>query len=525
MASQIIEPASGRAASNPELGKSPRDPQGDSEGTMKNTVYVKDVESVIVVEPGDQEGAREQLEADLKEVRNPQGLFESAETARMKAADQINSQFITMMQQRAMAKTMDKGALQSNGIYQLFFANVQTMKSRERTQPRDNWSQRILNETVIAATGGVQSSRGGQLLPSVVRKLDPRVQTEPSLPTRRDNRPKMRSMNQDAKFMTQVPKSGIVKPLVTASQVIEASRVAPPQQQVPISVPVHNLNNSGSKSESRRTPTLPKASPQIIQTQAAETPSEDPIDFLFEYITLPKNNLYASRSNFLALKATSFFNDCILFEDEYLNIICKSERRVHRQVTEIELTLSFQSNRHGLILSSFLETVDSITCDPHVLSNIPLVGDVSQTFVLKFFTKPKIVDFPCLKLHLKTQKGNRDYKVLLPFSVNKYFDEIKDPDVINKVFGESKVFLRYTFPVNEETVDSPSKLKDWFDARMVAPNGSFLVCYQGAGDLKFVAEVGVKGQSIQLTLRSKSDDLLLLNYFKWFIWVFGKKPN
>lgn len=355
--------------------------------------------------------------------------------------------------------------------------------------------------------------------------------------SRKDNRPKMRSLNQEAKFGAQYPKGAVTKPLTISSQVTEAPKSAIQRQQVPMSIPVHNLHSPGSKPESRRTPTLPKASPHIFQTQASnptptstpaapqDPPSDDPVDFLFEYITLPKNDLYASRSNFLALKATSFFNDSVLFEDEYLNIICKSERRVHRQITEVQLTVSYQSNRHGLVISSFLETVDSITCDPHVLNDTLLVGEVSQTFTLKFFTKAKIVDFPCLKIHLKTQKGVRDYKVLLPFSVNKYFEEIKDPDTIGRVFGESKVFLRYRFPVNEETVDSPERLKEWFDARMVSPNGSFLVCYQGAGDLTFVAEVSVKGEEIQLTLWSKSDDLLLLNYFKWFIWVFGKKPK
>lgn len=76
--------------------------------------------------------------------------------------------------------------------------------------------------------------------------------------------------------------------------------------------------------------------------------------------------------------------------------------------------------------------------------------------------------------------------------------------------------------MNLETVGAPENLQQWFNPPLASSDGSFMVGYRNHQGLKFVAEVSLRGEAVTLTVKSDSSDLLLLNYVKWFIWVFGK---
>lgn len=361
------------------------DARGDSEPGMKNTVYVKDVESVIVQEPNESEERQPHESSKLRDLVRPTEFSESILEEKEKAADQINSEFIRLMSERRMGRKVTPLAANAGGIYQLFFDSVETLKTHEsnrhsKRQPAaallaaSRQQSREMAKPMKSSDGGsgvlAASAQASAMDPDIARKLDPRRKTP------QQTQQTVQKLAQFETFSKPFPAEAKVELLPPASQ------------------------------------------------------PEDPEAFLYDYIRLPNNPIFKTGEGLMSLKATSFFNDCVLFENDLITVACQTMLFAADQVPRLTLHLTFQAKVPNLRLSSYLDTVDLITAEPLVLSDQPLSKPIAQTFNLKFHNRQKVIDFPTLKLSLRGAISVKTFSLLVPFSVNKFFEEIKSPKEI-----------------------------------------------------------------------------------------------
>lgn len=357
----------------------------DSEPGMKNTVYVKDVESVIVQEPNESLIGQPHESSKLRDLVQPTEFRESILQDKEKAADQINSEFIRLMKERQLNQKTTSLPAKTGEIYQLFFESVETLKTHEKNEYSKG--QRIpvmaqgsrqqsneIQKPMKSSDGGsgvlAASAQASAIDPEIARKLDPRGKAL---------QPMQQTVHKLLQFET------FSKPFTAET-----------------------------KSELRPFPDVP----------------EDPEAFLYDYIRLPNNPIFKTGESLMSLKATSFFNDSVLFENDLITVACQTILSNDSQAPHLTLHLTFQAKVPNLRLSSYLDTVDTITAEPLVLSDKPLTKPVTQTFVLKFNVRQKVIDFPTLKISLRSAISVKTFSLLVPFSVNKFFHEIKSPKAI-----------------------------------------------------------------------------------------------
>lgn len=101
----------------------------ESEGGLKNTVYIKDVESLILTDNEADEKAPTTHNPKLAELVRGTDLLKSVATVRMPAADQINSMFVAMANQKRMRTMKQTEAAAKDDIYRIFFENMETHRS------------------------------------------------------------------------------------------------------------------------------------------------------------------------------------------------------------------------------------------------------------------------------------------------------------------------------------------------------------------------------------------------------------
>lgn len=138
------------------------------------------------------------------------------------------------------------------------------------------------------------------------------------------------------------------------------------------------------------------------------------------YIKLGQFPLYGITKNLLYLKASSLFNDTILFENDALSLFCRTEKGLLAQTNQVVLVLTFKPKVAGTNLITFLESEASIRVEPENL----LVQDFSQPAEQSVYFAPedrRLIDgFPVINVSIGPRGAEENLRIVLPFTINKY---------------------------------------------------------------------------------------------------------
>lgn len=285
-----------------------------------------------------------------------------------------------------------------------------------------------------------------------------------------------------------------------------------------------NVNQERKKSSLKSIPI--NKSNQIIKTpitHKSESQNDDLRLFLHGYIKLPANPIFNQKENIFSLKASSFFTDSVLFENEELIIYCKTQNEITLKDTKVTLLIDFIAKKDkGLFLTTNLESYNSVLAEPHAINQAPLLTTISQRFTIQFPSKAKIIDFPTLRIKVSKGNQNKVFSLLLPFSVNKYLKEVVQREKVLEVYSKGSVLLEHKFEFDEVIVGNVLNFKKWFESSVGISENGFLVGFFGANGIKFVIEIEIGKRELKMRLKCVHEDVLMLNFFQWFIWVFGK---
>lgn len=138
------------------------------------------------------------------------------------------------------------------------------------------------------------------------------------------------------------------------------------------------------------------------------------------YIKLGQFPLYAITRNLLYLKASSLFNDTILFENDALSLFCRTEKRLLAETNQVVLVLTFKPKMAGTNLITFLESETGIRVEPENL----LVQDFSQPAEQSVYFAPEdrrlLEGFPVINVTIGPRGAEETLRIVLPFTINKY---------------------------------------------------------------------------------------------------------
>lgn len=141
---------------------------------------------------------------------------------------------------------------------------------------------------------------------------------------------------------------------------------------------------------------------------------------LDSYMPLGQYPLYEAPKNLLYLKASSLFNDTILFENEALSIFCRTDKRLLADSNQVVLVLTYRPKAAGINLITFLENEGTVRVVPDNL----LIQNFSQPTEQSVFFAPEdkrlVNGFPVMNVTVGPRGAEDNLRVVLPFTVNKY---------------------------------------------------------------------------------------------------------
>lgn len=148
-------------------------------------------------------------------------------------------------------------------------------------------------------------------------------------------------------------------------------------------------------------------------------------DFPFnDYVSLAAFPVYAQNPFLLYLKASSLFSNSLLFENQFVKIVCKTEKLMYEEVSEVCMNLYYQANMPGVVISAGLIDGDRVVSEPPVINQHLLSPEIEQTFIIQNIKSLNLVDFPILEVQIFARGEAFAFHVPLPFSVNKYIQPL-----------------------------------------------------------------------------------------------------
>lgn len=350
----------------------------EHENFLKNTELVKDVESLIITEED------EFYQNQLKDIKSSNVLKncilpeyiegESTLSEQMNFVEDYVEEDYTLVGSKNALKMKNDQILKDKGIYRLFFDNVESLKQVDR-QKRNTKFDHLTN----SLEGHFQNGR-----------FDQKFATKKLVFT---NEKMKNVINNNNIVLSRIPD---VENINMTRKVIE--------KDIKNNYEIENFEEDKL----------------FLQND------ENPEAFLYDYIKLPNIETYSQKSNIASLKATSFFDNAILFENDLVSISCITTKKVEGRNIKVDLFLTFRAKMNDVYLSTYVESVERVECFPHAIHQELILAEKTQTFTFEMLGNQKIIDFPLLRINLAIGYERIFYKVLLPFSVNKMFVESSD---------------------------------------------------------------------------------------------------
>lgn len=173
---------------------------------------------------------------------------------------------------------------------------------------------------------------------------------------------------------------------------------------------------------------LPRETPvahqleQALKTRVQQVPEELQTADLANnsYMELDAYPIYQAPKNLLYLKASSLFNDTILFENEALSLFCRTDKRLLGKTNQVVLVLTYKPKVAGANLIAFLENEEVAKVEPDNLVVRDFEVPVEQSVLFSPSDKQAIRGFPVMNVTMGRPGSEDNIRVVLPFTINKF---------------------------------------------------------------------------------------------------------
>lgn len=157
-------------------------------------------------------------------------------------------------------------------------------------------------------------------------------------------------------------------------------------------------------------------------------------DILMErYMDLDNFQVYKNPKNLLYLKASSLFNDTILFENDQLSLFCRTEKSSLNSEGRIALILTMRPKMENTELITFIENEAGLKIEPMNLTVKHFDKNYEQKVSFLVNEKHKMSGFPVMNITVGPRETTENFRIVLPFTANKFLhNEIISLDEVMK---------------------------------------------------------------------------------------------
>lgn len=142
---------------------------------------------------------------------------------------------------------------------------------------------------------------------------------------------------------------------------------------------------------------------------------------LKKYINLSDLPLYKIDENLIHLKASSLFNDTLLFENDQFRLRCKTKQLFSSNNQKVSMKLSFIPKMDGLQISTLIENNREFEVHPIGFTEYEFDFELEQLILLDVSFGLKVTNFPILSVFVSQNLITQCSKIAIPFSINKCF--------------------------------------------------------------------------------------------------------
>ena len=188
---------------------------------------------------------------------------------------------------------------------------------------------------------------------------------------------------------------------------------------------------------------------KIPNTKLKTPKQEIPIDYNFQKFSLfrtPKFNML--------LKASSLFENSILFENEFIEIQCVTEKRLQNNLCEVILELKYQPKRNNFKITTNFPSIANL--EVHQKFKDKVIRKEESQFLVMKMKKLHFPEFIKLDMHIDFNEENRmSYHIPIPFSINKFCESLPiSQETIDMYFSKNNVVLSRIVTWNVEIIET-----------------------------------------------------------------------
>lgn len=125
-------------------------------------------------------------------------------------------------------------------------------------------------------------------------------------------------------------------------------------------------------------------------------------------------------NNPIYLKASSLFNDTILFENDLVYVSCRTDKSRLGPQGVIGLVLTMRPKETGQELICFVEDEQVVRAEPQNIASKSFENDFEQRVYLAADQRAEVGSFPVWNLTVGPRDSSLNIRLALPFTVNKF---------------------------------------------------------------------------------------------------------
>ena len=302
-----------------------------------------------------------------------------------------------------------------------------------------------------------------------------------------------------------------------------------------------------------------KSPPQEI------TQIQNPVDEPRPYFNSKSYPNFKSQQNQITLKASSLFENSVIFENTRILIKCKTSVYIHRAEKVVNLNLTYFPLEENLKISTHILSYENIDSNPPYIINQFFDHEISQSFTLKIFGDIKKINFQKLQISIFNDKKNgndigknysnrgnyendigKNYSnrggyeneriskggvyeseieeifLPLPFTINKFI-KIKnvDSDKLDFFLSYCENILDFRLILNKNIIDNCFQIIEIFPNAIQLTDTLFLLFLDFGSNLESVVELNIVEENLlDVKLHAKIKNPLFYDFVNWFIWIF-----
>lgn len=239
-----------------------------------------------------------------------------------------------------------------------------------------------------------------------------------------------------------------------------------------------------------------------------------------KHIDLKGFSLYQTPKFNLLVKASSLFDNSILFENEFLEIQCITERKVLLKGIEVSFVLKYKPKSKDFFLTTLFEDGTGIEVQRKIEEE-RIRDETTQVVTMKGEWN-KLFEFPKMELKIKFDSSNFFfYLIPIPFSINKFFETMPlTQHSIQKLHLGNNIVASKTFSWNLEIIDQFEQMTEIFTNIHEASEDLMILLAQFSDGSQYLIKFHhTAEQSMSVEIHSNDGEDNGEDIMNWLEWI------